>query len=326
MAVNTWKVQAFRLAVYTAPGQSSPSTDSAYVDALARAVKVATDDLEVYVIVSIQLDPSNYQNNQTDRETQEEIPNSGLVKVWQKLVPAFATNPRVLFGISNEPHCPDQGRCEIDHDEQVRQGMASIVRAIRKAETASRSPYPHVVLAQGCRNYAANISCYQSEGGGLLDPQIAYEVHMYNAPLVFKSYEAQVFSPARKIPVIIGEIGPQKADGTGCQGHMSFANLQEVLRMAEDNQVPYFGWMFHSKCPPDMLTSRAVCNSCLQSTDNIYPSDDSISPGSQSCLVDWGCFAYKWLVTLGNKSTPEGVYLTCRSSSSFPTAPGPMGP
>lgn len=323
VAVNTWKVQAFRLAVYTQPGQNSPSTDAAYVSALAKIVKEATENLNVYVIVGVQLDPSNDPDSTSDADAQQEIPNAGLVKVWQSLVPAFAANPRVLFGISNEPHCPwNDSQCQSsnnsNHDVQVRNGMATVVRAIRAAEFGSFSPYPHIILAQGCRNYAADISCY-SQCGRLSDPQVAYEVHVYNAPLLLGSYDTQIFGPARNIPIVIGEIGPQNAANHKCPNKMTFDNLQEVLQVAEVNKVPYFGWTFHSTCVPNMLTSAAAgCNSCQQNINNILPIDDGIVP--DVCGANWGCFAYKWLITSGNKTAPEGQSVSCKSFSRFPTA------
>ena len=317
VAVDTWKVQAFRLAVYTASNQKSPAVDHTYVDALVRIVDAATT-FGVYVIVSVQLDPSNDPKN-GDTLSKEEIPNSGLVKVWQQLVPAFANNPRVLFGISNEPHCTDGAACENNHDELVRQGMNMVIQAIREAENTSLSPYPHVVLAQGCRNYAANISCYLTNSGHLPDPQVAYEVHMYNAPPVFGNYATQVFLPAHQLPIVIGEIGPQNADSNKCEGHMSFSNLQDVLQAAEKERVSYFGWTFHNACSPNMLTSTG-CNSCLNDVDNIQPSDDDVNSGMLTCRIEWGCFAYKWFITQGNTTAPGGKYLSCKSLSTFPLA------
>jgi hypothetical protein len=54
--------------------------------------------------------------------------------------------------------------------------------------------------------------------------------------------------------VIIGEFGPIDEPGVAT---MTLGDCQELMRQADAAQVPYLGWTFHGRCPPNLLQDNS---------------------------------------------------------------------
>ena len=273
-------------------------------------VNYATDNLGVYVMLAVWVDPANSVKSR-DNTAKLNIPNDAMVALWQKLAAPFVKNPHVLFAITNEPHCEDGGVCALDHDSQVRNGMAKVVQAIRSVEVMGGAPYPHVIVAQGCRNYASNVDGYI--GNRLADPQVAYEAHVYA-----NAYQS-LLTAASSIPIIIGEVGPKNSPKCGLD--LSFTDLEAFLTTLEQKQISYLGWTFHEYCEPNLLKVTASSKRCslgatLSPTDDLYSSSSGNSCPSDSSVA-WGCWFYNWLTTNGNKAGAIPGPSTCSSQLVF---------
>jgi hypothetical protein len=55
--------------------------------------------------------------------------------------------------------------------------------------------------------------------------------------------------PSQTLPVIIGEFGP-------ADSYMSEADCTELMDQADPLQIPYTGWTFHQRCPPNLLVDH----------------------------------------------------------------------
>jgi hypothetical protein len=99
------------------------------------------------------------------------------------------------------------------------------------------------VVAQAPEGYARDLSYFVAHP--LTGDQIAYEIHPYNPATDF---DHLIVQPSHALPIVIGEYGP---------ANMSDADIQALWTTAQANEVPYIGWVFHMRCPPNMLQDTA---------------------------------------------------------------------
>jgi endoglucanase len=192
----------------------------------------------VYVLVSLWQDPTFSPLG---------WPTSRTAAVWQRLAGALRDMPFVLFGLVNEPQANEDGK----RDAEVWRAMNDTVAAIRSVERPGRF---HVVTVQGTREWGRSLDYYLDHpitaGGGV---NVAYETHVYNRPARF---EELVVRPSRKLPVIIGELGPQH------DSHVTMFpdDCHKLMDLAEKLDVPWLAWSFHNNCPPNLVVERKdVC-------------------------------------------------------------------
>lgn len=205
----------------------------AYVD----EIKQIVDHVTIpggYVLLSLWEDPS------IDKMTG--LPTPRTIEVWRKLTNSFLTNQRVLFGIVNEPTCNLNGAS----DAQVRNAMQDVVDAIRAEEDAAGTPH-HLITVPGAGAWARRISAYLPEPMRIVGDNIVYEAHIYNRK---HQFEELWKTPARSLPVIIGEFGPYN-DPTIAT--MYEHDVKALMIEAEEMEVPYLAFSFHQKCPPNLL-------------------------------------------------------------------------
>ena len=164
------------------------------------------------------------------------------------LAQAFKTNPRVLFGLTNEPHGT------ADHDPELAVRYQSAIDAIRKVEDAAGTPH-HLIAVQAPENYARELTYFVAHP--LPGDNVVYEVHPYNTQADF---DRLVTQPAKTLPVIIGEYGPA--------GVMTDADIKALWPVAQAAGVPHIGWNFHMRCPPNMLTDTAADGCGLAASTN----------------------------------------------------------
>jgi Cellulase (glycosyl hydrolase family 5) len=176
-----------------------------------------------YVLLSLWHDPTTTAN---------QLPTDATFAVWRKLADMFKNEPRVLYGVTNEPRN--------DTDETVWAAMNGAVAAIREVEAAGGTPQ-HIVAVQGTQHWGRTLGYYVTHpitaGGG---KNIVYETHVYDPASEFGSlFEL----PGQSLPVIIGEFGEQDAD--------------ELMQRAEAAEIPYLAWTFHGRCPPNLLVDNS---------------------------------------------------------------------
>jgi hypothetical protein len=170
-------------------------------------------------------------------------PTAATIEEWKILTNALKDNPRVMFGLVNEPQQNYSGT----YDAQVWNAMNNAVQAIRDVETATGSP-KHLIAVQGTGGWARFLKYYTTHpitaGGGV---NVIYEVHVYDPSSEFKS---MFEDPSLILPVIIGEFGP-------ANGYMTLAETQLLMDKAEALKVPYLAWAFHMRCPPNLLVDNS---------------------------------------------------------------------
>ena len=193
----------------------------------------------VYVLVSLWQDPSFSSLG---------WPTGRTAVVWKKLAGALRDMPYVMFGLVNEPQANEDGK----RDAEVWQAMNETVAAIRSVERPGRH---HIVTVQGTREWGRSLDYYVDHpitaGGGV---NVAYETHVYNRP---SRFDELVGRPAKKLPVIIGELGPQQDKDIT----MFPEDCTKLMDLAEKLDVPWLAWSFHNNCPPNLLIERK--NACI---------------------------------------------------------------
>jgi len=206
--------------------------DPAYLADIQAIVAHATSKPGVYVLLASWISPTF---------TSLGWPTAATNAEWATLAEVFKGEPKVLFGLVNEPQSNFDGA----QDAQVWAAMNAAVQAIRDVETAAGTPH-HVITVQGTREWARILDYYVTHpitaGGGV---NIAYETHVYDPPTRF----AELFeAPSATLPVVIGEFGPNG---------MSQADCGTLMASAEAHGVPYLAWTFHMRCPPNLIVDNS---------------------------------------------------------------------
>jgi hypothetical protein len=210
--------------------------DPQYLADIIENVTHMTSKPGVYVEVTVFMDPSmKPETNDPDSEWPSSAGDT--LPVYRALAEAFYSNPRVLFGLTNEPHGP------ANQDAALAAVYATAIQAIRAVEDSHGTPH-HIIVAQAPENYARDLTYFVANP--LAGDRIIYEVHPYNTSADF---DRLITQPAMHLPIMIGEYGPA--------GVMTTADIQALWPVAQAAEVPYIAWVFHQRCPPSMLQDTA---------------------------------------------------------------------
>jgi hypothetical protein len=210
--------------------------DPQYLADIIQNVNHLTGKPGVYVEVTVFMDPT-MKPETADPDSEWPSSAGDTNPVYTALAEAFYANPRVLFGLTNEPHGP------ANQDAALATAYESAIGAIRTVENAHGTPH-HIIVAQAPEGYARDLTYFVANP--LAGDQIAYEVHPYNTAADF---DALIVQPSMHLPIMIGEYGPA--------GVMTNTDIMTMWTVAQANDVPYIAWAFHARCNPSMLTDTA---------------------------------------------------------------------
>jgi hypothetical protein len=189
----------------------------------------------VYVLLSEWVDPTF---------TSLGWPTDATRNEWRKLAQTFVDEPRVLFGLINEPQSNFDGAMDAD----CWTAMNETVAAIRGVEDAAGTPH-HIITVQGTGGWARRLDYYVTHpiaaGGG---DNVAYEVHVYDPTA---NFAGEWVNPAKTLPVVIGEFGP-------ASGYMTEDDCKNLIDAARTAEVPHLAWTFHPRCPPNLLVDNTA--------------------------------------------------------------------
>lgn len=238
MLVDDWGANFIRLDLesYSASGGrtnwQSFVTNPAYLADIKAIVAHAMTKPGLYVMLSLWIDPTF---------TSIGWPTASTTDAWRLLAAEFRNEPRVLFGLVNEPESNFNGA----QDAQVWAAMNSTVQAIRDVEGTGPK---HLVAVQGTREWSRVLDYYVTHpitaGGGV---NVIYETHVYDPP---SQFPALFENPSQTLPVIIGEFGP-------ASGYMTQADCVTLMQRARAAEVPHLAWTFHQRCPPNLIEETA---------------------------------------------------------------------
>jgi len=238
LLVDGWGANFIRLDLESYPSSGGRThwqrytDDATYRAQLKQLVAHARTKPGLYVLLSLWIDPSFDAMG---------WPTSGTNDTWRAIAADFKDEPRVLFGLVNEPQSNFNGA----QDAQVWAAMNAAVQAIRDVEGAGPK---HLVAVQGTRGWARTLDYYLTHpitaGGGA---NVVYETHVYNPAADFMGlFEL----PSQTLPVIIGEYGP-------ADGYMTEAECSQLITRAKALEVPHLAWTFHQRCPPNLIEETA---------------------------------------------------------------------
>ncbi len=190
----------------------------------------------VYVEVTVFADPTiKLENADYDSEWPSSAGDTN--PVYSALANAFYANPRVLFGLTNEPHGT------ADHDAELATRYAAAIAVIRGVEDSHGTPH-HLIAVQAPEGYARDLTYFVAHP--LAGDRIIYEIHPYNPA---SDFDSLIVQPSKSLPIMIGEYGPA--------GSMTDTDIMTLWTVAQQNGVPYIAWAFHARCAPTMLQDTA---------------------------------------------------------------------
>jgi hypothetical protein len=231
--VATWHPTFFRVSL--SMNSFSPvvtwNAGDAYRTAMTNVIDALAAHPNVYVLVTLRSDTSMVDpNGQTCGQGDDAIclPSAATDDVYRAFVDTWSNNPRILFGLSNEPGG------NASSDEDIRARMDHAVSVIRAQEDMLGTPH-HIVSVQG-NQWTSKIAQY--DASPLPYDNVVYEFHSY--PPTAAGYTMT------KIPVIVGEYGPPGSDTSFAQGF--YADV-------EQKQIPNLAWDLapYSNCAPDVV-------------------------------------------------------------------------
>lgn len=240
VAVDEWGSNFLRLCLETDPNAGVQNKGLLESEEYVRDVKEIVEHIGtkpgVYVEVSLWVDPTFSAMGLPTQETN---------KVLRKLSEMFLSVPYVMYGCVNEPTMNFDQRDNVPRHA----AMTAAVRAIREVEDQNGSPH-HLVFVQGLAGWGRDLSYYINNP--IQSDNVVYETHVYNSPA---DYNRMVVVPKQTLPVVIGEFGP--IDDASFGALMSLADCQTLIDLANTHKVPWLGWAFHHRCPPDMIQDHS---------------------------------------------------------------------
>lgn len=236
--IDNWRANFIRFNLWAFPNDGgfrlqwkSLVDDPQYYADIQTVVNHMTSKPGVYVMVTLFLDPSMVPQGQPHAEW----PTEKSLPVYQKLAEAFVDNPRVLFGLMNEPQDP------ASENAALADIFKKAIATIRGVESAKGSPQ-HIIVAQATQGWSRDLSYWLANP---LGANIAYEVHAYNPPADF---DALIVQPSKTLPVLIGEFGYSQ--------YQTIAQARQLMEVAEANEVPWIAWNFHQRCDPNLIQDK----------------------------------------------------------------------
>lgn len=205
--------------------------DPAYLADILNTVRHIQTKPGVYVQVSLWVHPSIGAEGR---------PTQATADAWAFLAHELRNEPRVFFGIVNEPENNYDGQ----GDAAVHAAMTTVVNAIRAKEDTDGVPH-HLIAVQGTGGWARLLNYYITHP--IQSDNIIYEAHIYNPQADFNNL---ITTPAATLPVVIGEFGP-------VSGFMTLTDTQALMDLADSLQVPWAAWTFHMRCSPNLLVDHS---------------------------------------------------------------------
>ena len=205
--------------------------------------------------VSVLIDPHNYARYNGNLIGSGAVPNAAFADFWSRVAQQFAANPRVLFGLMNEPH-----------DMPTEQWLAAANAAIAAIRAAGAS---NLVLVPGNAWTGAHSwsdSWYGTPNAtvmrGVVDPghNFAFEAHQYLDP-DSSGTSAQIASATIGSQRLAGFTSWLRANGyRGFLGEFAVAGstigagigdeaLGDMLQYMDANSDVWLGWTWWSGGP-----------------------------------------------------------------------------
>jgi hypothetical protein len=266
--IDNWKANFIRFTLESydaADGRThwrSLLQDAAYLADIKTAVAHMTSKPGVYVMVTVFIDPTIDVDGTG-------WPTAATIPVYEKLAETFFDNPKVLFGLTNEPFAPE------DRNAELEAIYLSSIDAIRAVERRLGAP-EHVVVVQAPQLWSRYLDYFVDKP--IQRTQVAYEVHAYNPQ---EDFEDLITVPSRTLPIFIGEYGPAAING---QVLMDDNDVRALWTLCKSLEVPHIAWTFHQRCPPNLLSDTGG-DGCLR------------APGYNFPRTSWGNLLYDYMRT-----------------------------
>ena len=212
--------------------------DPQYLADIVQNVTHMTSKPGVYVEVTVFMDPSmKLETGDFDSEWPSSAGDT--LPVYRALAEAFHDNPRVLFGLTNEPHG------SADHDA----ALAARLRRPRSTRSApSRTATARRTTSSSRRRpRTTRATSTYFIAHPLAGDRIIYEVHPYNTQADF---DRLITQPATHAADHDRRVRPGGRDDRTPTSRRCGPSRRL-------HEVPYIAWVFHQRCPPNLLQDTA---------------------------------------------------------------------
>ena len=251
VAVALWKCSAIRLPVndkfWFGRGPRQSDGGQAYRALVESCVRAAAKR-GAYVI----LDLHDYRATKPDH-----------LKFWAEVAALYKNDPAVLLDVLNEPHdiswqvWRDGGRVE---EKPAQNGQAAVT-----FESPGMQKVVDFIRAQGARNvivasgldWGYDLSGV-ANGYALADKSgdgIVYSAHTYSWKTDWRD---KILAAAQKFPVVLGEVGADERRLPSVppdQQEDPYIWMPEVLGFAQQNDLSWIAWSFHTDATPRLLAN-----------------------------------------------------------------------
>jgi Tol biopolymer transport system component len=190
---------------------------------------------------------------------QRVMPDRNSLVFWKDLALAYKNHPAVLFDLYNEPHDVSwdvwlKGGKVTERDRRARRELTFEAVGMQALLDAVRATGAKNVVVAGGLDWAYDMSGFLA-GKQLSDPRgngVLYANHTYP----FKGDTVQQWvkkleAAAKKIPVIVGEFGPEVRGPVSKRGEQW---VRQVLRALHEHDWDWVAWDMHPKAGPCLIS------------------------------------------------------------------------
>ena len=237
--VDTWGVNAFRIAVYTNPFEGGYIADKNQIKEAEKIIDYCID-LDIYVIIDWHILKDNNPN----------IYKKEAIEFFEILSKKYGNVPNVIYEICNEPNGE-----EVTWKKDIKPYAEELVKIIRKN---SKKSLIIVGLADWCKDISSALKNL------LEDENVLYSVHFYAGANGEKLKKEISKAKEKKMPLIVTECGPTDESG---DGNLHEEYFDEWIRFLEDKNISWIIWQFSEK---DEASSLLIKKEVQDRLDFLY--------------------------------------------------------
>ncbi|MBQ3306875.1 MAG: cellulase family glycosylhydrolase [Bacilli bacterium] len=217
--VKTWKINVFRVALYTDPNAEGYIK---HPELLEKLEKIVDDciDLDLYVVVDWHILEDNNPN----------IYKEEAIEFFDTVSKKYKDVPNVLYEICNEPNG------NVSWDQDIKPYAEEVIQTIRKNSKDA-------LVLVGTPKWSKDMKSVL-ENPITDDDKVMYVVHYYPGDEYARINYEMVSAIAEDIPMIVTETALTNATGDGALFESEF---KDWISFLESNHISWIVWQFSDK-------------------------------------------------------------------------------
>ena len=235
---NNWKINVFRLAMYTEEDGYIEHKEEIY----NKLEKLIDDCISAGIYVVVDWHNNNDGNPNKYKEEAKEF--------FEKVSKQYSSTPNVIYEICNEPH-------DVSWYNEVYNYAGEIIPIIR-----NNSPKSMIIV--GTSNYSRDV--VTASNSRLKYDNVLYSFHFYAGTHGDAERKHINYAMERKLPIIVSEWGT--TDYTG-DGENNFEESNNWLNYLEENEISWINWSYSYGDATSSILDKNIKNNIYEIENNL---------------------------------------------------------